>query len=106
MRRVSDFTLGAALLIGSIVYCVLVGEPGRGLDITPLFLTIPIALSFIAGDIKRIFAVRKEQNTMSVEIKNVRGHYEAYVGGRFVCSGDTRGECMETVEEIYSDDAA
>ena len=43
---------------------------------------------------------------MSVEIKNVRGHYEAYVGGRFVCSGDTRGECMETVEEIYSDDAA
>lgn len=106
MRRISDLTLGVALLIGSILYCLFANEPGREVDITPLFLTIPIALTFIAGDIKRIFTMRKEHNIMSVEIKNVRGHYEAYIGGRFICSGDTRSECAEAAEEFYSGDAA
>ncbi len=102
MKRLSDLSLGMALLIGSAVYCFIAGTPGQGVDITPLFFTVPMALVFITTDLKRIFG--KEHTTM--EIRNVRGHYEAFLGGKFICSGDTRSECAEAAEEYYSDDAA
>lgn len=34
----------------------------------------------------------------SYEIKNVRGHYEVYKDGKFLCSADTRKEASEEVE--------
>lgn len=32
-------------------------------------------------------------------IINVNGHYEAYIDGVFICSGDTRKECEKDLEE-------
>lgn len=34
-----------------------------------------------------------------VIIVPVRGHYEAYRNGEFVCSGDTEAECEKESEE-------
>ena len=34
----------------------------------------------------------------SYEIKNVRGHYEVYKDGKFLCSADTMKEAAEEVE--------
>lgn len=34
----------------------------------------------------------------SYEIKNVRGHYEVYKDGKFLCSADTKREAVEEVE--------
>jgi len=35
---------------------------------------------------------------MNYKIVNVRGHYEAYVNGNFICSGDTWSEAVREVE--------
>lgn len=34
-----------------------------------------------------------------VEIKNVCGHYEAFIDGEFYCSGDTVDECIHDIEK-------
>ena len=34
---------------------------------------------------------------MDYKIINVRGHYEAYLHGQFICSGDT---IMEVIKEL------
>lgn len=34
-----------------------------------------------------------------MSIINVNGHYEAYIDNVFICSGDTRKECEEDLEE-------
>jgi hypothetical protein len=34
----------------------------------------------------------------------VRGHYEAYVNGRFVCSGDTEMEVEKEIQTYESED--
>ena len=36
---------------------------------------------------------------MDIKVKKVNGHYEIYVGGKFICSCDTN-ELTETLMEI------
>jgi hypothetical protein len=36
----------------------------------------------------------------SYEIRNVRGHFEVYKDGKFVCSADTKKEAEEEIEEM------
>jgi hypothetical protein len=33
----------------------------------------------------------------------VRGHYEAYLNGKFICSGDTKGEVERELENLESE---
>lgn len=35
-----------------------------------------------------------------VEIRHVMDHYEAYINGQFVVSGDTYGEVKKELEEL------
>lgn len=37
---------------------------------------------------------------MNVEIRAVRGHYEAFVDGQFYVSGDTYAEVMNELNEL------
>lgn len=37
-----------------------------------------------------------------LDIRNVNGHYEAYLYGKFVCSGDTQKECENEAIETVS----
>lgn len=37
-----------------------------------------------------------------MEIINVRGHYEVYINGRFVCSGDTLNEAVRETEKCLA----
>ena len=34
-----------------------------------------------------------------MKIVNRNGHYEAYIDGKFICSGDTESECKKDLEE-------
>lgn len=34
-----------------------------------------------------------------MKIINVNGHYEAYIDGVFICSGDNHNECEKDAEE-------
>lgn len=36
---------------------------------------------------------------MTYQIKNVNGHYEAYINGKFICSGDTQNEAAREAEK-------
>ena len=40
---------------------------------------------------------------MDYKIINVNGHYQAYINGEFVCSGDTIRETVKEVEEYLSE---
>lgn len=40
---------------------------------------------------------------MNYKIINVRGHYEAYINGKFVCSGDTWRETVEEAERCLAE---
>jgi hypothetical protein len=40
---------------------------------------------------------------MEPDIRNVNGHYEAYMNGKFICSGDTRSEIEREVEECLTE---
>lgn len=40
----------------------------------------------------------------SYEIKNVRGHYEVYKDGKFICSADTVKEAAEEIESIKKEE--
>ena len=40
---------------------------------------------------------------MKPEIRNVNGHYEAYLNGKFVCSGDTRSETKREAEQSLTE---
>lgn len=35
---------------------------------------------------------------MAYQIKNVGGHYEVYINGEFICSGDTWNEAAREAE--------
>lgn len=35
-----------------------------------------------------------------IEVKNVRGHYEAFIDGKFAGSGDTYMEAYKEAEEV------
>lgn len=37
-------------------------------------------------------------------IVDVRGHYEAYDGKRFLCSGDTFEECFRELTQMITDE--
>ena len=37
---------------------------------------------------------------MEWKIINVRGHYEAYINGKFFCSGDTYFEVAKELEKV------
>lgn len=39
---------------------------------------------------------------MDYHIINVRGHYEAYLNGKFICSGDTPKEVAKELEKEQS----
>lgn len=107
-KALGDIALGAVLLAVSVLLCMLAGEPGGAVDTTPLFITVPMALYQIGMAAWKVFHPRKEKRKMAevFEIRSVRGHYEAYVGGRFICSGDTHLECEEAAEEYLSYGAA
>ena len=96
-KQLQDIALGAALLALSVL--------GGAIDATPLFITVPMGLYQMGKPI--VWALtrpRKEQRKMAevYEIRSVRGHYEAYVGGNFICSGDTHRECAEAAEDYFS----
>ncbi len=78
----------------------------RGGDGTALLLTIPLGMWMTFGKTD-LFGINDadRRDTMEYSIKYVRGHYEAYLGSRFLCSGDTRDECIEAVDEILADAA-
>lgn len=38
-------------------------------------------------------------NEFDYEIKHVNTHYELYVNGSFICSGDSFSECAEDLDE-------
>lgn len=38
--------------------------------------------------------------TNRVEIIHVMDHYELYIDGEFVCSGDTKKECLDELSNI------
>ena len=40
---------------------------------------------------------------MSYKIVNVCGHYEVYINGKFVCSGDTYNEASKEAEKCLSE---
>jgi len=79
------------------------------LDATALIITVPLGIymlttkKYILGFARMKGAIMKSNN--GFEIKSVRGHYEVYRFGRFVCSGDTERECEEFIESTL-DDAA
>lgn len=105
MRKgMNDLILGAVLFTISVLGILLARGPGEHIDATLLFITIPMAIYEVTIGLRRVYRPRKEQRKMAeiIEIRSVRGHYEAYLRGRFVCSGDTRRECEETAEDtIY-----
>lgn len=37
------------------------------------------------------------------EIKPVKGHYEGYINGDFISSGDTYDECYKELEEFINE---
>ena len=47
-------------------------------------------------------SLEKGSYGMAYQIINVRGHYEAYINGKFVCSGDTWNETVREVEKHLS----
>lgn len=40
---------------------------------------------------------------MAYKIINVRGHWEVYINGKFVCSGDTWNEAVKEAEEYLAE---
>lgn len=44
--------------------------------------------------------VNEDYRDVSYKIVNARGHYDAYVDGKFYCSADTFGEALEEIEKL------
>lgn len=40
---------------------------------------------------------------MELKVINVRGHYEVYHNGKFVCSGDTMNEAVKEAEQCLEE---
>jgi len=40
---------------------------------------------------------------MAYKIINVRGHYEVYINGEFICSGDTQNEAAREAEKVLAE---
>ncbi len=97
----NDLALGLAILAVSILATIAAGGSDGHIDMTLLFIALPMAAYQIAIGIRRM-RLGKEIRKMAevISIRNVNGHYEAYLRGRFVCSGDTRRECEESAEEV------
>ena len=80
----------------------------RGGDATALLLTIPLGAWMVFGKTE-LFSLNSgnemRRSNMDYRIKYVRGHYEVYLGSRFICSGDTKDECMEAIDEMSADAA-
>lgn len=38
-----------------------------------------------------------------MEIRNVRGYYEVYINGKFICSGDTWNEAVTEAEKCLAE---
>ncbi len=95
-----DIALGLALLAVSVLATIAAGGSDGHIDATLLLVTLPMAAYQVTVGIRRIH-LGKEIRKMAevISIRNVNGHYEAYLRGRFVCSGDTRRECEESAEE-------
>ena len=49
---------------------------------------------------RRYYLVEKSQFVKSVDIIQVRGHYEGLVDGKFVVSGDTWNEVYNDLQEM------
>ncbi len=104
-RQTQDLILGAILIAASLIASILASEPGGPIDATALIIALPLGIYQIAKPLIWAWTrPRTEQRKMAelFEIRSVRGHYEAYISGRFICSGDTRRECAEAAEEFVS----
>ena len=40
---------------------------------------------------------------MDYDIRNVRGHYEVFSNGEFICSGDTVNEAIREAEDYLAE---
>ena len=40
---------------------------------------------------------------MEMKVINVRGHYEVYYKGKFICSGDTMNEAVREAEKCLAE---
>lgn len=40
---------------------------------------------------------------MEMKVINVRGHYEVYLKGKFICSGDTMNEAVREAEKCLTE---
>ena len=40
---------------------------------------------------------------MELKVVNVRGHYEVYYKGKFICSGDTMSEAVREAEKYLAE---
>ena len=40
---------------------------------------------------------------MEMKVINVRGHYEVYLKGKFICSGDTMSEAVREAEKCLAE---
>lgn len=95
---------GFALIGASALVCFLIG------DCTVMFFTLPLGIMVIVKPeiavVRRsIRPERTNDMTQVFEIRSVRGHYEIYVDGEFLCSGDTPAECLEALDETPLDAA-
>jgi len=103
MKNSNLFMQKLSGLLIIILGIALVAIAGDG-DITCLLVLIPIGLllMFTKADVFSVkaHAERNADMNSSYIIRQVRGHYEVYCGGAFICSGDTRDECIETIEEL------
>ena len=42
----------------------------------------------------------------NVDIKQVRGHWECHINGKFFCSGDTFDEIIKELAAVYGTEAS
>jgi hypothetical protein len=45
----------------------------------------------------------EREDNMSYQIINVMGHYEVYINGIFICSGDTYSEASREAEKCLAE---
>lgn len=96
----NEIMLGLAILAVSAAAALFAGGYDGHMDLTLLFVTVPMGIYQIATGLRRMRRGKEIKNMAEIiSIRNVNGHYEAYLRGRFICSGDTRRECEETAEE-------
>ncbi len=98
--RMAAQRLSGVLLVLLCIAALIVSGDG---DATCIVVLLPVGGWMIFGK-TNLFAtcVERSGNMNRYTIKHVRGHYEVYFGNKFICSGDTRDECIEAIEEMMA----